>query len=62
MSEILIPLVVGVGAFVAGIFVYRNNVKDFGPIADKIDGKYDTIESEVKELKTKLDAILEKIK
>jgi hypothetical protein len=31
----LIAVVVGA---VAGIFFYRNNVKDVSPIADKIDG------------------------
>lgn len=45
---ILIGLVIG---FVAGVFVFRNNIPLFEPFAEKIDELTD----EVKSLKSKLE-------
>lgn len=48
-------IIVAVVGFVIGIFVYRNNVNLFAPIAEKIDAKYDRLEAKIDELKRKLD-------
>ena len=55
MSAVLYIILAGVAGFVAGVFVYRNNAKDFGPIADKIDNLYDKVEDLAEKLKDKVD-------
>jgi hypothetical protein len=44
LEGILLLAVTHVGAFVAGVFVYRNNKKEFGKYADKVDDLYDKVE------------------
>jgi len=44
-------LIGGAIAFIAGIFVYRNNQKMFGKYADKIDDLHDKLEQEAKKKK-----------
>lgn len=46
MIDLIASAVVG---FVIGIFVYRNNVNQFSPFADKIDDRYDDLELIIKE-------------
>ncbi|WP_424493877.1 hypothetical protein [Salinimicrobium sp. GXAS 041] len=49
---LLIAAVVG---FIIGVFVYRNNVDLFAPIASKIDAKFDKLELKFEELKKELN-------
>lgn len=41
MISVIASAVVG---FFIGIFVYRNNVNQFSPFAEKIDDRYDDLE------------------
>lgn len=54
MGTLISYVVVGVVSFVLGILVYRNNVKDIGPIADKFDEKIAPLVDEINELKKKV--------
>lgn len=41
-------VVVGAVCFVAAIFVYRNNTKKMGELADKVDELHDKIKDKLK--------------
>lgn len=49
MDPIYSHILVGAVCFILGIFVYRNNRKDFDPIAKKVDEGYDKMENLLKE-------------
>lgn len=61
---ILWVVLIAVAAFTFGFFFSRANGSgtDAGKLADKIDKKYDTVESEVKDLKDKVEDLIEKVK
>ena len=49
---IIISLAIGaVGGFVGGVFVYRNNSKRFGMLADKIENLPESAKSILKQYK-----------
>ena len=54
--DVIIAFLAGaiVGAVVM-LFVYRNNKKDIGPVADKVDGLYDKVEDMAEKLKNLVD-------
>jgi hypothetical protein len=51
MGNVLILILTHAAAFVAGIFVYRNNVTKASDIADKVDDVVDLVEEKVKKKK-----------
>jgi hypothetical protein len=49
MTPLYSHLIVAVVAFVTGIFVYRNNVDLFSPVASRIDDRFDELEKKIEE-------------
>lgn len=58
MSEFVAFIVGAIVSAVATVFIYRNNVKDIGPLADKVDKLYDDLEKKIEEVKD----VVEKLK
>ena len=48
LTVVITHLAVGVIGAVVGIFVYRNNTKAIGAVADKVDAIYDSLDKEGK--------------
>jgi hypothetical protein len=56
MSPIYSHLLVAIASFVAGIFIYRNNVDLLTPMASKIDERFDAMELKMQEEIAKVKA------
>ena len=52
---IIYIIAAAVVGFIAGVFVYRNNVDVISPIADKLDVKFDKLELKIEELKKQIE-------